>query len=113
MELILDSVVTKINGDKFVKSIAIENVKTKKPSEIVLDWVFIEIGHVVNAEPVKNLVKLDENRAIIIDSDCQTSQAGCFGAGDVTNIKYKQIVISAGEGAKAALSAYKYLQLKK
>lgn len=110
VELVLDSVVTRIKGDKFVKGVEIENVKTKKKSEIALDGVFIEIGHIVNAEPVKNLVKLDNNNAVIIDSDCQTSQEGCFGAGDVTNIKYKQIVISAGEGAKAALSAYKYLQ---
>jgi thioredoxin-disulfide reductase len=110
VELILDSVVTKINGDKFVKNVEIENVKTKNKREIALDGVFIEIGHVVNATPVKNLVKLDDNHAVIIDSDCQTSKEGCFGAGDVTNIKYKQIVVSAGEGAKAALSAYKYLQ---
>lgn len=110
VEIILDSVVTKVNGDKFVKSVEIENVKTKKKGEIPLDGVFIEIGHVVNAEPIKNLVKIDENHAVIIDSDCQTNVAGCFGAGDVTNIKYKQIVISAGEGAKAALSVYKYIQ---
>jgi len=110
VELILDSVVTKIKGDKFVRSVEVENLKTKEKKEIDLDGVFIEIGHVVNAEPIKNLVKIDENNAVIIDADCQTSIAGCFGAGDVTNIKYKQIVISAGEGAKAALSAYKYIQ---
>ncbi|MBN1325525.1 thioredoxin-disulfide reductase [Candidatus Falkowbacteria bacterium] len=110
VELVLDSVVTKINGNKFVQSVEVENLKTKMKKEIALDGVFIEIGHVVNAKPVKNLVKIDENNAVIIDSDCQTNVAGCFGAGDVTNIKYKQIVISAGEGAKAALSAYKYLQ---
>lgn len=110
VELVLDSVVTKINGDKFVKSVEVENLKTRAKSEIALDGVFIEIGHVVNAGPIKNLVEIDENHAVIIDSDCQTNVAGCFGAGDVTNIKYKQIVISAGEGAKAALSVYKYLQ---
>ncbi|MDD5340992.1 MAG: thioredoxin-disulfide reductase [Patescibacteria group bacterium] len=110
VELVLDSVVTGIKGNKFVKSIGVENTKSKEKSEILLDGVFIEIGHVVNAEPIKKLVKLDENNAVIIDSDCQTNVPGCFGAGDVTNIKFKQIVISAGEGAKAALSAYKYLQ---
>jgi thioredoxin-disulfide reductase len=110
IELILDSVVNKIFGQKFVKAIEVENLKSKEKKEISLEGVFIEVGYVVKAEPIKDLIKLDENKAVIIDSDCQTSLPGCFAAGDVTNIKYKQIIISAGEGAKAALAAYRYLQ---
>ena len=50
---------------------------------------------------------------IIITPNCETSVSGIFAAGDVTTVSYKQIVISAGEGSKAALQAYLYLQKKR
>ncbi len=113
VEIILNQVVNSISGEKFVKGLEIEDVKTKEKRKIDLDGIFIEIGHTVNAAPIRELVKINENNEIIVDLDGQTSEAGIFAAGDVTNIKYKQIVISAGDGAKAALSAYKYIsQLK-
>lgn len=75
------------------------------------DGVFVEIGYTVNPQLVINLVGLDERRQIIVHpSDNSTNVAGIFAAGDVTNIRHKQIVISAGEGAKAALGVYQYLQ---
>jgi thioredoxin-disulfide reductase len=110
IELKLNKIVTEIKGDKFVKGIVIEDIKTKTKEELKLDGIFIEIGHTVDATPIKELVKLNENNEIIIDEQCQTSLAGVLAAGDVTNIKFKQIVISAAEGAKAALTAYKYIQ---
>ncbi|MCX6739924.1 MAG: thioredoxin-disulfide reductase [Candidatus Parcubacteria bacterium] len=109
VEILLEKTVVKILGDKFVKAVEIEDVNSKAKQEIVLDGVFIEIGHSVNAAPIKEIVKVNENNEIIVDMEGQTSDAGIFAAGDVTNSKYKQIVISAGEGAKAALSAYKYV----
>ncbi|MCX6744939.1 MAG: thioredoxin-disulfide reductase [Candidatus Parcubacteria bacterium] len=108
--IILGKVIAKISGEKFVKTVEIEDVDTKKKEELAVDGIFIEIGHSVNATPIKEIVKVNANNEIIVDVDCQTSETGIFAAGDVTNIKYKQIVISAGEGAKAALSAYKYIQ---
>lgn len=113
IELVLDSIVKEIKGEKFVKSIDVENVKTKEIKELAVDGVFIEIGHVVSAEPVRQIVDLDNKKQIIIDDYCQTSELGIFAAGDVASGEYKQIIIAAGEGAKAALSAYKYLQHKK
>ena len=110
VEILLEKVITKISGEKFVKAIEIEDVNSKKKEELSVDGIFVEIGHTVNAQAIKDLVKLNENKEIIVDADCQTSEPGIFAAGDVTNLKYKQIVISAGEGAKAALSAYKYVQ---
>ncbi|OGY42473.1 MAG: thioredoxin-disulfide reductase [Candidatus Buchananbacteria bacterium RBG_13_39_9] len=109
VEILLEKVIAKISGEKFVKTIEIEDVNTKDKQELAVDGIFIEIGHTVNAQAIKELVKLNENKEIIVDADCQTSKPGIFAAGDVTNLKYKQIVISAGEGAKAALSAYKYI----
>jgi thioredoxin reductase len=110
VEMLLDKTISKISGEKFVKEIEIEDGQTKNKSLIAVDGIFVEIGHTVNAQPIKELVKVTDNNEIIIDVDCQTSTSGIFAAGDVTNLKYKQIVISAGEGAKASLSAYKYIQ---
>ena len=57
----------------------------------------------------KDLVKLDAQGRIIVDSACRTSVPGLFAAGDVTNSYAEQVLIAVGEGAKAALSAYEYL----
>ena len=62
-----------------------------------------------NSEPVRDLAALTEGGELVVDCHCRTNVAGLFGAGDVTTVPYKQIVVSAGEGAKAALSAYDYL----
>jgi len=55
------------------------------------------------------LVKLDKNNYIVINKNCETSRPGVFAAGDVTNIPFKQVVVAAGDGAKAGLNAYNYL----
>jgi len=58
---------------------------------------------------LKNLAELNKQGEVVVDCLCRTNVEGLFGAGDVTTVPHKQIVISAGEGAKAALSAYNYL----
>jgi len=113
VELVLEAAITQIKGDQFVTSIDVKNLKDDSAREISVDGVFIEIGHVVNAQPVKDKVELDQSEQIIIDQKCRTNEPGIFAAGDVTASEYKQIVIAAGEGAKAALSAYKFLQQQK
>ena len=52
---------------------------------------------------------MNPDKEVIIDINCQTSVPGIFAAGDITNIRTKQIITAAGEGAKAALSSYEYL----
>jgi alkyl hydroperoxide reductase subunit F len=52
---------------------------------------------------------MNQEKEIIVDIDCRTSVPGIFAAGDITNVRTKQIITAAGEGAKAALSAYDYL----
>ncbi len=112
IELVLNSTIKEIKGDKFVESIFVENIDKNSEKEIEVSGVFAEIGYEIKAEFVKNLVELDKKNQIVTNKNCETSQSGIFAAGDATNIQYKQIVISAGEGAKAALSAYKYIQEK-
>ncbi|MFC1598555.1 thioredoxin-disulfide reductase [Patescibacteria group bacterium] len=113
IELVMDSVVSEIKGEQFVKSITIKNVKDAQEKDLEVNGVFVEIGHVVNSTPIKETVNVDEKNQIVIDDYCNTSEQGIFAAGDVASGEYKQIIIAAGEGAKAALSAYKYLQHKK
>ncbi len=112
VQFILNSIIKEIKGDEFVKSIIVNNVDDKKEKEVETNGVFIEVGYEVKADFVKNLVDLDEKNQVITNKNCETSHLGIFAAGDATDILYKQIVISAGEGAKAGLSAYKYIQEK-
>jgi thioredoxin reductase (NADPH) len=110
IEIILNSVPVEVGGTKFVNSFIIKNVKTEKTRELKLDGIFVEIGYEVKTDTVKDLVKLNKNNEIIVNVFCETSHPGIFAAGDVTDVPYKQIVIAAGEGAKAGMSAYNYLQ---
>ncbi len=72
--------------------------------------VFVQIGLVPNTEFLGNLLNLNPFGEIIIDEFCNTSAEGVFACGDVTTIPYKQIIMSMGEGAKAAITAADYLQ---
>jgi thioredoxin reductase (NADPH) len=112
IEIITDMVVKEIVGDSQVTGISLENIVSHKQSLIELQGIFVEIGFVVQADFVKKFVDLDEKDQVIIDAENRTKTAGVFAAGDATIIKHKQIVIAAGEGAKAALSAYEFLSLK-
>lgn len=110
VEFVLNHVPVEVKGDKFVKSLVIADVETKKRKEIGIDGVFLEIGYIVDTDFIKGLVKVNSLGEIMVDGNCQTSQPGVFAAGDITSVPYKQTVIAAGHGAIAALSAYNYLQ---
>ncbi len=111
IELVLNSEVKEIKGETIVKGLVVYDVENKnKEREISLEGVFVEAGFVVNSSIIEGLVELDERKQIKINLQSETSQRGIFGAGDITTIGHKQIVISAGWGATAALKAYEYLQ---
>jgi alkyl hydroperoxide reductase subunit F len=76
---------------------------------VELAGVFVQIGLVPNTEWLKGAVELSKYGEIIVDARNATSAAGVFAAGDATTVPYKQIIIAAGEGAKAALSAFDHL----
>jgi len=109
VEFLLDSVVTGIKGSKFVESMTVENRKTGKKSELEVEGVFVEIGSDVNTKFVQHLVDLDENGQVKTGKNGETSRAGVFAAGDVTDTPFKQIVIATGGGCRAALSAYNHI----
>jgi len=110
VEIIADIAVKEIKGKNFVESIVYENRISKRIEEIKINGIFVEVGYVPATSFVKNLVELNGRDEIKIDRNCATSAPGIFAAGDITDGKYKQIIIAAGEGAKAGLSAYEYIQ---
>lgn len=103
--------VTHVHGSDRVSGVTVANGDGAE-QKITVSGVFVEIGFTINASLIKDLVELDGRKQIIISDDNGTSLPGIFAAGDVTTIDQKQIVISAGEGAKAALAANQYLQAR-
>ena len=105
IELVLSNIPFEIKGDKFVKSLIVQNANTKEQKELLVDGVFVEIGYELDT----GIVKLTDKNEIITDRAGKTSDSAIFAAGDVSITPFKQTVISAGEGAVAALSCHRYL----
>jgi alkyl hydroperoxide reductase subunit F len=100
----------RIEGQDFVEGLVIKDSKTGENKRLAVSGVFIEIGLMPNSEPVKGLLKLNELGEVPINCSCETAIPGLYAAGDVTDVPEKQIVVAAGEGAKAMLQAHRYLQ---
>jgi alkyl hydroperoxide reductase subunit F len=100
----------KIIGESRVEGIIIKDPKTGNSKQLDVTGVFIEIGLVPNSDMVKDLVKLNQMGEVPINVYCETEVPGFFAAGDVSTAPEKQIIIAAGEGAKAALQAHRYLR---
>ena len=113
VSFISNSIVKSINGTSKLESLTLYDSKSKSESKLDVDGIFVEMGYVARTDIVKDLVKLNGSKEIIIDKYCATSNGGVFAAGDVTDVPYKQAIISAGQGAIAALSAYNYIQRRK
>ena len=101
---------TEITGDgQKVNGLKYKDRASQVEHTVALEGVFVQIGLVPNTEFLKGTVELSKFGEIVVDDRCHTNLPGVFAAGDVTTVPYKQIVIAAGEGAKAALSAFDYL----
>jgi len=99
-----------ITGDgQKVNGLRYKDRSTQEEHLVHLEGVFVQIGLVPNTEFLKGTLELSKFGEIVIDDKCHTNLPGVFAAGDVTTVPYKQIVIAAGEGSKAALSAFDYL----
>jgi alkyl hydroperoxide reductase subunit F len=94
---------SKVNGLRF------KNRASGEERTVALAGVFVQIGLVPNTEFLRGTVELSRFGEIIVDARGATSVPGVFAAGDATTVPYKQIVIAAGDGAKAALSAFDLL----
>ena len=101
----------KILGENTVEGIVIKDLKTGASKQLDVTGVFIEVGLVPNSDMVKELLKLNQVGEVPININCETEVPGFFAAGDVSTAPEKQIIIAAGEGAKAALRAHRYLRM--
>lgn len=109
VEIFYKSLPVKILGKDKVEGLVIK--EDGKEKEIKLDGIFVEIGATPITGFTKELeIKMDKDKEIIVDDEMKTSVKGIFAAGDVTNSKLKQVVISSSQGAIAAKSAYEYLK---
>ena len=97
-------------GEGAVSGIRVKDTEGGQERVIELGGVFVEIGLIPNSDFVRDMLTLNDLGEILINCACETGVPGLYAAGDVTNVPAKQIVVAAGEGAKAALQAHLYLQ---
>ena len=110
LTMFLEHEVLEIKGESRVEAIKIRDLKSKQEREFDVGGIFIEIGLIPNSEPFKETVRLNHLGEVEVNCANETGIPGLFAAGDVTNVPEKQIVVAAGEGAKATLKAHRYLQ---
>jgi thioredoxin reductase len=101
--------VVRILGEERVTGVMLQEGEGIE-SELPVDAIFIETGSIPAAEFTGGLVKVNEAGEIVVGRDLMTSYAGVFAAGDVTDQLGKQVIIAAGDGARAGVAAAKWLQ---
>ena len=107
---LLNAQTTEITGDgQRVDGLVYKDRGSGETTRVELEGVFVQIGLVPNTEWLKGTVELSRHGEIIVDAKGQTSVPGVFAAGDATTVPFKQIIIAAGDGAKAALGAFDHL----
>jgi alkyl hydroperoxide reductase subunit F len=110
VEIHVNAQTTEITGEAGkVNALRYKDRVSGQEHTVALEGVFVQIGLVPNTEWLKGTVDLSKFGEIEVDAKGHTNVPGVFGAGDCTTVPYKQIVIAAGEGAKAALSAFDHL----
>lgn len=106
---VMDSILEAIEGADTVERIVVKNVKTGEVKQIPVDGVFIFIGTLPNGAFIGDSVKTTEAGWVITDQNMKTSTPGIFAAGDVRDTGLRQVVTAAGDGARAAMSAYAWV----
>jgi thioredoxin reductase (NADPH) len=109
IELVLDTVIEKINGEAKLESLTTRNVKSELVSEVPIDGLFVSIGMIPNTAFLGDLLELNEWGEIMVRKHMATSQPGIYAAGDVTDACSNQVAIAAGAGVQAAITADEYL----
>jgi thioredoxin reductase (NADPH) len=110
LEIMWNSEIAEIKGDQTVKSAVLRNNVTGESTEVAVQGIFFKVGNVPNTEFAAELLELDAAGYIVTDDKMESSMPGVFAAGDVRSNLFKQVILSAAEGALAALSAQRYLE---
>ena len=111
VEFVLNSVAKEFVGGKKLKGLVVENDKGEQRT-LDVEGVCVNIGYGTNTKWLGKLVDRTKRGHIEINRDCETKTPGLFAAGDCTDLPYKQIITSGGEGCKAAMKAYEYMMQK-
>ena len=109
VELVLDSVVTAIKGERFIQRLEVQNKKTEEKRELKIDGLFVAIGQMPENDIFKDIVKLNKAGYIEAGEDCLTGTDGIFAAGDCRTKKVRQITTAVSDGAIAALAAIEHI----
>ena len=108
--ILMNAATTQVNGDgKKVTGLTYKDRVTDEVKTVAVEGIFVQIGLLPNTDWLKGTVELTRFGEIVIDAKGHTNVPGVFAAGDCTNVPYKQIIIAAGAGATAALSAFDHL----
>jgi len=110
LKFVWDTVVEDITGEKAVSGIRLRNVKTDETSTLPVAGVFVAIGLEPNSQCLSDIVDLDETKHVITDELMATSAPGVFAIGDIRRNSVRQVASAVGDGATAAISAFKYLR---
>lgn len=110
IKFIWNSVVEEILGENRVEGVKLKNLKTGESSTLPVDGVFVAIGYTPNTGVFKEQIQLDDFGYVVVHNETKTSVDGVFAAGDNHDLRYKQAITAAGQGAKAALDVARYLQ---
>lgn len=106
---LLNSVVTKLQGDKMLEGILLKDVRTGKEQDLKVSGVFVAIGQIPDNEAFADLVETDETGYIQASEDCETKVPGIYTAGDCRTKAVRQLATAASDGAVAALAACEYM----
>ena len=110
VKIFYDTEVVSIQGDQEKLTGVVLKHKNKKTSEFPLDGLFLAIGSRPNSSLFQNALQLDKAGYIVLEKDQQTSKKGVYAIGDIVDPVYKQAISAAGDGAKAALQAQRFLE---
>jgi thioredoxin reductase (NADPH) len=109
INIIWDTIVEAIEGDKYVGKLRLLNVKDNALSYLEVAGVFVSIGLIPNTAYLKEILPLDDHGNIIVNNKMETEIPGIFAAGDIRHNSIRQVVAAAGDGAVAAMSAKNYI----
>jgi alkyl hydroperoxide reductase subunit F len=108
IDVMLETKIIEVKGEQLMTGVVAED-KSGKLFDIEAEGLFVEIGYLPNNELAKGVTKLNDRGEVMVNAYNETHLPGLYAAGDVTDVPFKQIIISASEGAKAALAANEYI----
>jgi thioredoxin reductase (NADPH) len=112
INFVWDTVVDAIEGNGVVQNVKLHNVKTGAAGEMLVDGIFIFIGHYPNSQFLVGQVAMDEHGYVITDEFQRTNVAGVYAAGEIQDPHYRQIATSVGQGVAAAMQLERWLAAK-